>query len=232
MTESMIRAIGLTKTFVNGPVETKVLKGIDLEIQRGEFVAIVGPSGSGKSTLIGLLAGLDSVTSGQIFLSGIDISNLDENKLTKIRGELIGYIFQTFNLINTMTAIENVEVPLILNGKTSGSRKRARELLEAVGLEDRLHYLPGQLSGGQQQRVAVARALACDPPIIIADEPTGNLDSAAGEQVMNLLEKTVRETEKTLIVVTHDLEHAKRADRVLKIKDGKIEMEVSDGAVF
>ena len=213
MTESMIRAIGLTKTFVNGPVETKVLKGIDLEIQRGEFVAIVGPSGSGKSTLIGLLAGLDSVTSGQIFLSGIDISNLDENKLTKIRGELIGYIFQTFNLINTMTAIENVEVPLILNGKTSGSRKRARELLEAVGLEDRLHYLPGQLSGGQQQRVAVARALACDPPIIIADEPTGNLDSAAGEQVMNLLEKTVRETEKTLIVVTHDLEHAKRADR-------------------
>ena len=135
MTESMIRAIGLTKTFVNGPVETKVLKGIDLEIQRGEFVAIVGPSGSGKSTLIGLLAGLDSVTSGQIFLSGIDISNLDENKLTKIRGELIGYIFQTFNLINTMTAIENVEVPLILNGKTSGSRKRARELLEAVGLE-------------------------------------------------------------------------------------------------
>lgn len=232
MTESMIRAIGLTKTFVNGPVETKVLKGIDLEIQRGEFVAIVGPSGSGKSTLIGLLAGLDSVTSGQIFLSGIDISNLDENKLTRIRGELIGYIFQTFNLINTMTAIENVEVPLILNGKTSGSRKRARELLEAVGLEDRLHYLPGQLSGGQQQRVAVARALACDPPIIIADEPTGNLDSAAGEQVMNLLEKTVRETEKTLIVVTHDLEHAKRADRVLKIKDGKIEMEVSDGAVF
>lgn len=231
MNDVMIKTQGLTKTFINGEMKTEVIKGIDLTIKKGEFVSIVGPSGSGKSTLIGLLAGLDSPTSGSIFIGDQEIAKLPEEKLTRVRGENIGYIFQTFNLINTMTAIENVEVPLILNGKSKGARKRAKELLESVGLHDRLHYLPGQLSGGQQQRVSVARALACDPPLIIADEPTGNLDTLAGDQVILLLEERVQNQGKTLIVVTHDGEFAARADRILQIRDGLIAKEEEHGSV-
>lgn len=220
--DSAIVVRDLRKVFVNGDVEIPVLKGIDLEIPQGEFVSIVGPSGSGKSTLIGLLAGLDNPTSGQIIVGGTEISGLSESKLAGIRGKLIGYVFQSFNLVNGLTAVENVELPMILNGIPGEPRKRAKALLESVSLGDRLHHLPGQLSGGQQQRVSLARAMACDPPIIIADEPTGNLDTVMGRQIVDLLEGTCKKTGKTLIIVTHDLEIAHRADRIMSLVDGRI----------
>jgi putative ABC transport system ATP-binding protein len=225
MSEVIIKAVEVTKSFRNGPEVTTVLQGVNLEVNQGEFVSIVGSSGSGKSTLVGLLAGLDSPSSGKIYISGQEITGLSESKLTQIRGRMIGYVFQTFNLINTMTALENVEMPILLTGQKVSTKARAQELLELVGLSDRLGYRPWQLSGGQQQRVSLARALAVDPPIIIADEPTGNLDAQASRQVIDLLDKMVRELGKTLILVTHNMELAGRADSIYRIKDGSVYRE-------
>jgi putative ABC transport system ATP-binding protein len=181
----ILRTIELGKTYRDGEKETEVLRGINLEIDEGEFVAIAGPSGSGKSTLLGLLAGLDRPTTGQVFIGETEITTLPESRLAKIRGRMLGFVFQSFNLIPTLTALENIELPMILNKKPDP--QRARELLDLVGLSHRSRHYPSQLSGGEQQRVAIARALVCDPPIILADEPTGNLDSKNSQTVIDLL---------------------------------------------
>ena len=221
----MIKVDNLVKSFVNGSVKTEVLKGVRFGIEKGEFVSIVGPSGSGKSTLVGLIAGLDTPDGGSVVLSDTEITSMSERRLAAVRGKLIGYVFQSFNLISTLSAVENVELPMILNGMGREAGKRAIALLEEVGVGDRLHNLPSQLSGGEQQRVAIARALACDPPIIIADEPTGNLDSKTSQHVTDLLLGLCRDHGKTLIIVTHDRELASIADRVLVMKDGVVDGE-------
>ncbi|MDD2430211.1 MAG: ABC transporter ATP-binding protein [Firmicutes bacterium] len=216
----IMRTIELGKTYRDGEKETEVLRGINLEIDEGEFVAIAGPSGSGKSTLLGLLAGLDKPTVGQVFIGETEITTLPENRLAKIRGRMLGFVFQSFNLIPTLTALENVELPLILNGIADA--KKARELLDLVGLTNRSRHYPNQLSGGEQQRVAIARALVCDPPIILADEPTGNLDSKNSKTVMDLLISLCEEKQKTIVLVTHDLDFASKAQRTVHIEDGRI----------
>jgi len=219
-TMEIMRTIELGKTYRDGEKETEVLRGINLEIDEGEFVAIAGPSGSGKSTLLGLLAGLDKPTVGQVFIGETEITTLPENRLAKIRGRMLGFVFQSFNLIPTLTALENVELPLILNGIADA--KKARELLDLVGLTNRSRHYPNQLSGGEQQRVAIARALVCDPPIILADEPTGNLDSKNSKTVMDLLISLCEEKQKTIVLVTHDLDFASKAQRTVHIEDGRI----------
>jgi len=195
---------------------------IDLEVKQGDLIAIVGPSGSGKSTMMNLVGALDLATRGDIFLDGINIEHLEESELAQIRGKKIGFIFQTFNLIPTQTALENVMLPMMFQGVGRKEREeRARELLEKVDLGDRMTHLPGELSGGQRQRVAIARALANDPDIILADEPTGNLDSKTGEEIIKLFIELNKQG-KTVIIVTHDNELAKRAKKVIKLKDGRI----------
>jgi putative ABC transport system ATP-binding protein len=218
---TIMRAVELGKTYRDGERETEVLRGINLEIKKGEFVAIAGPSGSGKSTLLGLLAGLDKPTTGHVFIGENEITSLGENKLAKIRGKMLGFVFQSFNLIPTLTALENVELPLLLNGISEP--KRAKELLDLVGLSHRNKHYPTQLSGGEQQRVAIARALVCEPPIILADEPTGNLDSKNSQIIKDLLFRLCQDQEKTVLVVTHDLEFAKQAQRIIHINDGQIQ---------
>lgn len=198
-----------------------ILDDISFEIHNVQRVAIVGPSGSGKSTLLGLIAGLDRPTSGTILLGGADITTMPERALAHYRREKIGYIFQSFHLIPTLTALENVAVPLEL-GREPSAKPRAAELLKAVGLGDRLHHYPVQLSGGEQQRVAVARAFACRPPFLLADEPTGNLDSATGQQVIDLLLDLHREHGATLVLVTHDHHLASRMDRIITLRDGRV----------
>jgi putative ABC transport system ATP-binding protein len=221
-----IEAHGVTKSYGDGETVTQVLKGIDLVIERGEMLAIMGPSGSGKSTLLGCLSGLDTVTSGRVIINGTDITNLGENALASVRNRNIGFVFQTFNLISTLTAQENVELPILLNGKSRvDPSKRARELLEMVGLSHRRKHRPTQMSGGEQQRVAVARALANDPDVIFGDEPTGNLDSKNGEAVMRLLTDLKQQTGKTLILVTHDPNIAARCDRTVNMQDGNLTSE-------
>lgn len=217
----IMRAIELGKTYRDGEKETEVLRQINLEIDEGEFVAIAGPSGSGKSTLLGLLAGLDKPTTGQVFIGENEITSLNENLLAKIRGKMLGFVFQSFNLIPTLNALENIELPLFLN--KIYDVKKAKELLDLVGLSHRSKHYPNQLSGGEQQRVAIARALVCDPPIILADEPTGNLDSRNSKTVIDLLENLSAERNKTVIVVTHDLDFAQKAQRVIHINDGRIQ---------
>jgi putative ABC transport system ATP-binding protein len=205
-----------------------ILKGIDLEIPRGQFAAIMGPSGSGKSTLLGLLAGLDSPTSGQIILDGEDITRLDEDRMAQVRGRKIGFVFQSYHLIPTLTAEENVLLPMELagggvpNGVPSGGLKRARELLDRVGLGGRFDHYPVQLSGGEQQRVALARAFALRPPILLADEPTGNLDSATGRLVLELILAMHREQGTTMVMVTHEQSLAESADRRIVLRDGLV----------
>jgi putative ABC transport system ATP-binding protein len=207
-----------------GEVDVKALCDVTLDIKKGEFVAIVGPSGSGKSTMMNLVGCLDLPTRGQIFLDGNDITTLSESKLASIRGRKIGFVFQQFNLIPTLTALENVMLPLEFQDvDSSTAARRAEELLKLVGLEDRMKHLPSQLSGGQMQRVAIARALAPDPEIILADEPTGNLDSKTGEFIIEFLRKIHKGDSKTIIIVTHDLGLTKHAERIVHIKDGKIE---------
>ena len=218
----MIQAHGLTKTIDTGTHRVDILKGIDLDIPRGQFAAVMGPSGSGKSTLLGLLAGLDTPTAGQIFLDGQEISGLKEDELALVRGRKIGFVFQSYHLIPTLTAEENVLLPMELAGNGGGGVARAAELLERVGLAGRRDHYPVQLSGGEQQRVALARAFMMRPPILMADEPTGNLDSENGRLVLDLLLALNRQEGTTLVLVTHDQELAGHADRRILLRDGRI----------
>lgn len=218
----MIVAEGVGKTYVSGGRPLVVLDGIDLEIAPESVVAIVGPSGSGKTTLLGLLAGLDAPSSGTVSIEGQDLSHLTEDGRAEFRARRIGFVFQTFHLLPTMTALENVMVPLELQGSFEGARDRARDLLDRVGLGDREDHYPAQLSGGEQQRVALARAFSNRPAILFADEPTGNLDQATGAGIVEMLEALNTEERTTLILVTHDPALAERADRVVTLAGGRI----------
>ena len=214
---------GIKKSFGTGDSRVNVLKGFDLEIERGEFCVLLGPSGSGKSTLLNMLAGLEKPTRGEVIVAGKHIEQMKENELVKFRGENVGFIFQSFHLMGTMNALENVALPLTFRGEPRKERiKKADRMLDLVSLEKHKKHLPNQLSGGQQQRVSVARALVNDPKIIFADEPTGNLDSHTSEEVMKLMQQVVRQQKKTLVMVTHDNHLATYADRVFHISDGKI----------
>lgn len=221
-----IEISSLTKEIPTGGGVVSILRGVDLLVPAGQSVAIMGPSGSGKSTLLGIVAGFDSPTSGRISLAGEDITTLDEDGLARLRSRTLGFVFQAYNLIGNLTAEENVALPLELAGDRSGAT-RARELLQAVGLGERGHHYPAQLSGGEQQRVALARAFAPRPKILLADEPTGNLDSENGALVMDLLSDLHRSQGATLVLVTHDPKLAERAERVVTLRDGRI---VSDTA--
>jgi len=219
----MIRVSSLTKSIATSTHRVDILKGLDFTIQKGEFVAIMGPSGSGKSTLLGLLAGLDSPTAGKILLDGEDITGLDEDRMAVLRGRKVGFVFQSYNLIPTLTAEENVLLPYeLIGGNGAGGRQRARDLLDSVGLGDRRDHYPVQLSGGEQQRVALARAFVAQPPILLADEPTGNLDSQNGQHVLELLISLNKREGTTLVLVTHDQALARHANRRLMMLDGLI----------
>ena len=223
--EPAIRVEGLTKSLRTGTRTLEILRGLSFDVAQGEFVAIVGSSGSGKSTLLGLLAGLDTPTSGSVTLDGTAISYLPEDRLAAVRGRLIGFVFQSYQLIPTLTALENVLLPHELNAPAAEQKAgagRARELLGAVGLQDRVDHYPVQLSGGEQQRVALARAFMLHPPIVLADEPTGNLDTQNGEQVMQLLLQLNQQEGTTLVLVTHDPAVAQHAGRILTVRDGEI----------
>lgn len=217
----MLIARNLTKEFDSGAHHLTVLRDVTFEIAQGEFIAVVGPSGSGKTTLLGLLAGLDTPTRGQVILDGTDITNLSEDARARLRGEKVGFVFQTFQLIPTLTALENVQVPLELRGERN-AESRAMELLGRVGLADRVEHLPTQLSGGEQQRVALARAFANRPRILFADEPTGNLDGTTGERIVALLEELNSEAGSTIVLVTHDVALAERARRLIRLRDGVV----------
>jgi putative ABC transport system ATP-binding protein len=217
----MIQIRNLSMRLVSGGRPVDILKEINLDVPKGQFLAVVGPSGSGKSTLLGLISGLDVPTSGSITLNGTSLQGLKEDELTRLRGGMIGFVYQSYHLIPTLTALENVAVPLELAGDKNAF-ERARELLAWVDLEDRGHHYPVQLSGGEQQRVALARAIARRPPILLADEPTGNLDSAMGQKIIDLLVRIHQEQHNTMILVTHNLVLANRADRVVTLKDGRI----------
>ncbi len=227
MTEPVIIASGLTKVYKMGDVEVHALRGLSLTIDRGEVVAIVGPSGSGKSTLMNILGCLDLPTAGEYILDGERVSDLKDDQLADIRNRKVGFIFQSFNLLSRQTALSNVELPLRYSGKTDGRKERARQSLIAVGLENRMLHRPYELSGGQQQRVAIARALVNDPAIIMADEPTGNLDSKVGQEIMDLLLQLNRERGTTLIIVTHDPKVAAQTQRVIRIRDGVVDLETT-----
>jgi len=217
----VIELIDVSRTVTSGAGPLTILHPTSLQVARGRAVAITGPSGSGKSTLLGLIAGLDTPTSGRILVDGVDITALGEEALARLRGEKIGIVFQFFHLIPTLTAFENVLVPMEIAGSRDAAA-RARALIADVGLADRGHHYPSQLSGGEQQRVAIARALANDPPVVLADEPTGNLDSATGRQVIDLLVAVNRERGRTLILVTHDPDLAALADEVIALRDGRV----------
>lgn len=217
----MLAARSLTKEYPSGGSALAVLRDVNFEIPQGQFVSIVGPSGSGKTTLLGLLAGLDTPSRGTVVLDGADFSGLDEDARAQLRGEKVGFIFQSFQLIPTLTAMENVQVPLELRNQP-GAEVRAKELLTRVGLGHRLDHFPTQLSGGEQQRVAIARAFSNQPRILFADEPTGNLDVNTGATIVELLETLNRESGSTVIIVTHDLTLAERAQRVIRLRDGVV----------
>ena len=216
----MIELRGVSKTVQSGDRPLTILHPLDYTIASGQFVAVVGPSGSGKSTLLGLLAGLDAPSTGQILIDNVDITTLSEDRLAKLRGEKIGFVFQFFHLVPSLTAFENVLVPMEIAGRRDAVA-RARRLLDEVELTDRAHHYPSQLSGGEQQRIAIARALANDPPIVLADEPTGNLDSTTGRHIMDLLLNVRRTRKSTLVLVTHDAELASLADTRLVLRDGR-----------
>jgi putative ABC transport system ATP-binding protein len=217
----MIELREVSKTVMSGSEPLTILHPLTTTIGRGRFVAIVGPSGSGKSTLLGLIAGLDAPSSGAVIIDDVDITRLDEDALARLRGEKIGFVFQFFHLIPSLTAYENVAVPMEIRGVAKAAA-HARALLEEVGLTDRAHHYPSQLSGGEQQRVAIARALANDPPIVLADEPTGNLDSTNGRHIMELLQSVHRTRNTTLVLVTHDAELAALADMRITLRDGRV----------
>ena len=216
----MLRCESLTRTFLSGGHELPVLKSITLDVPDGSFVAILGPSGSGKSTLLGLLAGLDRPTTGRVWLDGVELGSLSEDERARLRGEKVGFVFQSFHLIPTLTARENIQVPLELRGLEA--QARADELLARVGLTGRGHHYPAQLSGGEQQRVALARAFSHRPRVLFADEPTGNLDAATGARVIELMSELNREVGTTLVLVTHDQSLAGRAGRIVRLHDGAL----------
>ncbi|MBI2558578.1 ABC transporter ATP-binding protein [Candidatus Woesearchaeota archaeon] len=219
----MIKLENVWKVYQMGNVEVNALQGLSLDVKEGEFLAIMGPSGSGKSTAVNMIGCLDVPTKGRILLDGHDISKLSESELAQVRGKKIGFIFQQFNLIPTLTALENVALPIVFQSVGRETRiKKSTELLNIVELGDRMHHKPAELSGGQQQRVAIARSLANDPEVILADEPTGNLDSKTGEIVMKFLQNLNRKEGKTIITVTHDSNVARHADRIEFLKDGKV----------
>jgi len=222
----MLVARDLSKEYRSGENRLAVLRDVSFSIPQGAFVAIVGPSGSGKTTLLGLLAGLDTPTRGRVILDDADLTGMDEDQRARLRGEKVGFVFQSFQLISTLTALENVQVPLELRGD-AGASARARELLGRVGLGDRLDHFPTQLSGGEQQRVAIARAFANSPRILFADEPTGNLDSDTGAHIVELLEALNRESKTTIILVTHDLTLAGHAQRIIRLSDGRVVSDTS-----
>ncbi len=222
MPEPLIRLENVTKVYPMGPRVYTALRGVDLTVERGEFVALVGPSGSGKSTILNMITGIDKPTSGTVTVNGVRVDRLGENALARWRGQNIGIVFQFFQLLPTLTALENVLLPMDLRGTQRGHRReRALEHLRLVGLEDHAGHLPSELSGGEQQRVAIARALANDPPILIADEPTGNLDTATGERIIAILAELHRRG-KTVVMVTHEPYIAALAGRVLRVQDGRI----------
>jgi len=216
----------VSKSYKLGKIEVPVLNDINLTVNEGEFAAIMGPSGSGKSTLMNLIGCLDRPTSGRIIIAGMDISKLSDIELAKIRGKRIGFVFQTFNLISRLSAQKNVELPMVYQDVPGKSReKRAKELIEMLGLGERARHKPAELSGGQRQRVAIARALANEPEIILADEPTGNLDSKTGQEIMQIFDK-IHSEGRTILMVTHDRELADNCDRIIRLKDGNIETGV------
>ena len=218
----MIELRGVSKTVMSSDQPLTILHPLDLSIPSGQCVSIVGPSGSGKSTLLGLIAGLDAPTTGEILINGVEITALDENAMAGVRGSQIGFVFQFFHLVPSLTAFENILVPLEIAGVTGG-RKKAERLLEDMGLVGRAHHYPSQLSGGEQQRVAIARALANDPPILLADEPTGNLDSANGHHIVEILIDVNRRHGTTVVLVTHNSELAENTDVTLAMRDGRAE---------
>lgn len=228
---SIIKLENVVKKFYIGePNELEILHGISMEVEEGEFLAIVGPSGSGKSTLMNLIGVLDRPTSGSYILDGVDVGEANDNELSEIRNQKIGFVFQTYNLIAKMNALKNVELPMLYAGMSKAVRKkRAMELLEMVEMSDRASHLSEELSGGQKQRVAIARAMANDPAIILADEPTGALDSKTGRLVMDLFHRLNKEQNKTIILITHSMELAKETDRIVMIRDGMI---VEEGQVL
>jgi putative ABC transport system ATP-binding protein len=218
-----IRTVNLTRTFEVGETVVEALAAVNLNVGKGQFVAMVGPSGSGKSTFLNLVGGLDRPTSGELWVDGVELSASNEKALTEHRRTRVGFVFQSFNLLPRLTALENVAIPLMFGGVSEKERLgRARELLQQVALEDRMDHRPTQLSGGEQQRVAIARALVGQPAIILADEPTGNIDSATGGEIMDLLRRLNRDQGVTLLLVTHDQEAASFADRVVRLRDGRL----------
>jgi putative ABC transport system ATP-binding protein len=223
MSDWVIEARDLAKVYRMGEVQVHALCGLSMKVARGEVISIMGPSGSGKSTLMNIIGCLDRPTSGDYILDGVNVSNLKDDQLASIRNRKVGFVFQSFNLLPRATALANVELPMRYSGVRSGRKDRARLALQAVGLDDRLTHRPSELSGGQQQRVAIARALVNDPAIILADEPTGNLDSKSGAEIMHLLLKLNQERGTTLIIVTHDSEVAAQTHRIIHIRDGMVE---------
>ncbi len=218
----MIEMRGVKKIYTTGKVNVEALRGIDLIIGKNEFISIMGPSGSGKSTLMNLIGCLDTPTEGEYHLEGMKVADLDPNRLAEIRNKKIGFVFQNFNLLPYATAFENVEIPLIFKGESYKSRKkRGEELLEKVGLKDRMDHRPPELSGGEMQRVSIARALACDPSIILADEPTGNLDSVSGREIIDIFVDLWKQGH-TIAVITHDTEISSRTQRIVKLRDGRV----------
>ena len=223
MINTIIKLKDVQKIYQLGEVEVQALRDIDLRIKKEEFIAIMGPSGSGKSTLLHMIGCLDRPTKGNIHLDGTDISKLNDSKLARLRGKKIGFVFQFFNLYSTLNARENVELPMLILERDKKEREiKSSKLLKAVGLESRADHLPSQLSGGERQRVAISRALANDPPLLLADEPTGNLDTKTGEEIMKFLDKLQEEEKVTVVMVTHESHIAKYAERIIRLKDGKI----------
>jgi len=223
LSNTIIELKNVWKTYQMDDVEVQALKGIDLVIKKEEFTAIMGPSGSGKSTLLHMIGVLDRPTSGKIYLDGTDISKLNDSELARLRGKKIGFVFQFFNLYPTLTARENIELPMLIIERDKKEReKKISKLLKIVNLENRAEHLPSQLSGGERQRIAIARALANDPPLILADEPTGNLDTKTGSEIMKFLDKLQEDEKVTVVMVTHEEHIAKYAERIVRLKDGKI----------